>query len=529
MTSDLGPIDRLLERADTLAGAWAARAGRSTTIGQERAQLRLFGVSGVDGNGLPLAGEVVDRYVAGGAGRLAGGIVLPFAVALLEYDLTPQALALEVASGTIDLGMEAELLHDAGRRAAAEAEASRLAGAALARIDANRTARAELLGVLGDAPLPWIGVPLADSSAEAGRAAVGDLVRRGADLVRIAVPQGRELAIRLDRAATASSAAVRGHGRAQAPGRAPAEPRDLTPSGSQRGIAMLRDAADEAAAERHRYVRLATVAPGLAAPEQAVVAAFERVDLVGADAVVEIVDGRIDPDRALADHSFAHRLYRRAGSQVVIGAGPLVVAPDLTRGVPSSPVTRAGRALALQVLGVALVRRERLSTDQVVAGALPEWLLNEPDPTQLSIAQAAVRRAVFADHPLAFAEPAREPGNAATIAAGQWGLAMLAALPFAGRTAFIVRDDQGTGGDPAITRGIARVAADIAASVDATALRGPALDLARGTVDAALQTIERLGDVGWRAILGERPAASERERIGADAVVERTESFDPFA
>ncbi len=136
---------------------------------------------------------------------------------------------------------------------------------------------------------------------------------------------------------------------------------------------------------------------------------------------------------------------------------------------------------------------------------------------------------MFADHPLAFAEPAREPGNAATIAAGQWGLAMLAALPFAGRTAFIVRDDQGTGGDPAITRGIARVAADIAASVDATALRGPALDLARGTVDAALQTIERLGDVGWRAILGERPAASERERIGADAVVERTESFDPFA
>ncbi len=57
-----------------------------------------------------------------------------------------------------------------GRRAAAEAEASRLAGAALARIDANRTARAELLGVLGDAPLPWIGVPLADPSAEAGRA-----------------------------------------------------------------------------------------------------------------------------------------------------------------------------------------------------------------------------------------------------------------------------------------------------------------------------------------------------------------------
>jgi hypothetical protein len=106
---------------------------------------------------------------------------------------------------------------------------------------------------------------------------------------------------------------------------------------------------------------------------------------------------------------------------------------------------------------------------------------------------------------------------------------MLAALPFAGRTAFIVRDEHGVGGDPVITRGVARVAADIAAAVDPAALRGPALDLARGTVDAALQTIDRLGDVGWRAILGERPATSDRERLGADAVVERTESFAPFA
>ena len=528
MTVDLGPIDRLLERADTLAGAWAARAARSTTLGQERALLRLFGVTGVDANGLPLAGEVVDRYVAGGAGRLAGGVVLPFTVALLEYDLAPQALALEIAAGTIDLGMEAELLHDAGRRAAAEAEASRLAGAALARIDANRTARRELLGVLGDAPLPWIGVPLGEPAAESARPILGDLVRRGADLVRVSVPAGRELALRLDRTAGPAGGSASSHARSAAVGR-PATPRDVTPAGSQRGIAMLRDAADEAAAERHRYVRLATVTPGLAAPEQAVVAAFERVDLVEADAVAEIVDRRIDPDRTLADHSFANRLYHRAESQVVIGAGPLVVAPDLARGVPSSPVTRAGRALALQALGVALVRRERLAADQVVAGALPEWLLDEPEPTQLAIAQAAVRRAVFADHPLAFAEPVREPGAASVAAAVRWGLVMSAALPFAGRTAFIVRDEHGLEGDPEITRGIAQVAADVSASVDATALRGPALDLARGTVDAALQAIERIGDVGWRAILGERPPAADRERIGADTVVERTESFDPFA
>ena len=97
MASDLGPLDRLTERAETLAGAWAARARASTTVGRERALLRMFGVSGLDAAGRPLAWAVVDRYLAGGHDRLGGGIVLPFAMALAEYDLDPQRLALDVA------------------------------------------------------------------------------------------------------------------------------------------------------------------------------------------------------------------------------------------------------------------------------------------------------------------------------------------------------------------------------------------------------------------------------------------------
>ena len=34
--------------------------------------------------------------------------------------------------------------------------------------------------------------------------------------------------------------------------------------------------------------------------------------------------------RALADHAFAHRLAKRAGGAIMVGPGPLVVAPDLT-------------------------------------------------------------------------------------------------------------------------------------------------------------------------------------------------------
>src|SRR5439155_8000597 len=132
----------------------------------------------------------------------------------------------------------------------------------------------------------------------------------------------------------------------------------------------LRSALDRAAAERRGYVRLATVVPALGAPEGAVVAAFERIDMIGADAIAEIVADGVEPDRALADHAFAQRLLQRAGVMLMVGAGPLVVAPDLSAGLPSDPATRAGRALALQVLGVALARGAGLEGQQIVIDPL---------------------------------------------------------------------------------------------------------------------------------------------------------------
>src|SRR5512144_3379136 len=123
MTIDLGPLDRIAERAETLAGAWTARARVSTTAGRERALLRMLGVAGLDAAGRPLAWAVVDRYLGGGPGRLSGGVLLPFAMALVEYDLDAQRLALDVASGAVDLGLEGALLREPERRAVAEEEA----------------------------------------------------------------------------------------------------------------------------------------------------------------------------------------------------------------------------------------------------------------------------------------------------------------------------------------------------------------------------------------------------------------------
>ena len=396
-------IDRLADKAATLAGAWGARARASTTLGQERALLRLFGVTGLDRSGRPLAGTAVDRWLASARDGLGSGIALPFAMALTEFDLDPQQLALDVASGAIDLALEAELLHEPDRRQVAVAEARRLVDIAVDRIDADRVARRELLDLLGEAPRPWVGTTLVAPDVDEALDEAAALASAGFDLLRVEVPIGRELADRMQSAGVEPPEWHRA-GRGSAARRSSDEP-DPAPSGSQRALARLRRAADGVAAQRRGYVRLGTAIPPLGVPEGAVVAAFERVDMVEADPVAEIVVGGVDPDRSLADHAFARRLHRRSDTFVSIGPGPLVVAPDLASGLPSDPATRSGRALALQLLGVGLARGDGLASERIVVGAYPAWLADEPSGVARIMAEVDVRRSLFPDQLIRFDEP----------------------------------------------------------------------------------------------------------------------------
>ena len=548
-TAALDAIDRLSERAETLAGAWGARARASTTLGQERALLRLFGVSGVDRSGRPLAGTAVDRWLTSAQEGLAGGIALPFAMALLEYDIEPQQLAMDVASGAVDLALEAELLREPDRRAVAEAEARRLAGAAIDRMDSDRVARRELLDLLGEARLPWLGTTVSEPDLDGALDEVADLAAAGYDLLRVEVPIGREMADRLHDAGldvpewhprdpAAFRLASSSSGLAAAAKSGDIDEHEMieqAPSGSQRALARLRRIADGVAAERRGYVRLAMAMPPLGVPEGAVVAAFERVDLVEADPVAEIVAGGVDPDRSLADHAFARRLHRRADTFVSIGPGPLVVAPDLASGVPSDVATRSGRALALQLVGVALARADGIAADRIVVGAYPSWLADEAAATARVIAEVVVRRHVFPDQMMRFDEP---PGRQAeSRAATAWPYVMAAGLARAGKNSIVMRRPHV---DPGRAASEGRAAAVTAAELAEISTVGPLLGAAEAhasaMVAAAMSTLERLADLGWRAVVGEPPRRSDhagprgtRSAIGGEAVAERTEAFDPLA
>lgn len=522
-------LEPLRMHARALAARLGTAAAAATTVGRERAILRLFGVAGLDGAGHPLAARVVDRFLDGHPERLAGGVALPFGLVMSGSRRTPRDLALEIAAGTVDLGEEAAALADPRLRAAAEAEVQRLARAALDRIDANRTVRRELVDLLGDPGWPWVGVSLRSPAIVDALDEAAVALDAGAGLLAVGVPPARELAERAAKrgqevAGWRPDPASRGGLDTPDPEQPP------VPTGSQRALAVLRRSMDELAARRRGYARILTDVHPLGAPEQAVVAAFERVDVVVADPIREIASGRVGPDRALADHAFAHRLLARAGARVVIPAGPLVVGPDLATGMPSNGAVRSGRALALQLLAVELALQAGVADASLVAGALPDWITDEPGSPARAVAEVALREALFPGLGLAFVEPAGGGDDSRESLAVEPGLAwcalVAALLPHAAGTQLVLRR---AGGPVGLITAQARAAADVAAglrvALEPGGLTGPAAEHASAVARAASATLELLDRDGWGVLFG----TSYLPEAAADGVAVRTDGLGLFA
>ncbi len=542
--------DEIRKRAGDLAGRLSADARGSASIAQERAILRMLGVDGLDLAGRPLASSVSDRYCGSDQKRLASGVLLPLVVAMLEYDLPPRETALEVASGAIDLGLEGELLARPDRLLPAEQRAIAMLEAAAARIDANRTATREMREVLGSPPEPHLGATVRSSEVESAEDEIGSLVAHGAGVVEVKVPASWELT-EVKRLAGFDTGRSRGVGRgpggaavAAGSGRAGEAMRSApagrsrlirgrereaaqstsisfgspVPAGSQRGLAELRRAADDASAERGCYASLMTVTSAFAAPEQAVVAAFERIDYVEADPIREIVEDNVYPERAVAEDSFAHRVEARAGSRLLLGAGPLALGAEVAAGVPSDVAARAGRALALQALGVELSLADGLVTQRILLGCIPSWMVGGGDAAGVFL-QVLVRRIVFPDHPLVVTGPV---AGLTTPAAA----AVLSTALTAGGVSLVldrgVRDVSAGAADlAAIAAGAEGLRSALTGGAAAPhLLRGAADALAGRILDEAALTLEKLSSDGWASLLG--PAGSgERDRLGRSAVVNR--------
>ena len=377
--------------------------------------------------------------------------------------------------------------------------------------------------MLGEADRPWLGVTLREPEVEAAldEATEPDRRRhrpdpdRGADRARAGGPVDRRGPRRPE---------WQPRERDGAAGR---EPIESAPTGSQRALARLRRAIDRAAARRRAYVRLATATPALGAPEGAVVAAFERIDLLASDAMAEIVGRRrrarprprrpcLRPPARPARRDDDHRRPGPAGRR----AGP-VVRRAVRPGHPRRPGARAPAPRRH-----AGARRRPAAPTRSSSGALPPWLTDETAPGARAIAEVAVRRALFPAHPLGFVEPPDRdrPLDPVAVRPGRGGRPWRRhrARPARGR---FRPGRPGRGG----ALGAGRVAGlgrrrrrHRARPAPRDRARPRPRDGRGGGRDP-----RSAGDQGWRTVAGDPPGSRSRPR--REVATERTECFDPFA
>lgn len=476
-------IDELREGAAALASEKAGLRAASTPAIQ-RAALRFLGINGLDESGEPLAAVLVERLSSDDRLDPEWGVALPLALAAAGRGLAPQGIALEASAGRIDVASEGSYLRQPDRRVVAEGVLAAWREEAWERVDANRTARHELTDTLGPPEEPLLCVPLGSVVQDAAEVEARGYVAAGADAVLVRVPRGRELVL--------------------GAGEPPEEhlPNDLEPppGGSQRGLAGLRAALDEIAAERGRYVSLATFTEGLAAPEQAVVAGFERIDLVFADPFDEIALG-VEADRALADHAAAHRLLARSGATLVLGTGPLLVGPELRHGEDVAARVRVGRSIAAQAVAAAWAGASGLAPERVLYQA-PFEALDGGTDASLLLAELIVRRALLGEGRLVVTEPDEARGD-------DWRTALALCL-MAGGPARLLLTAGGVTDFPekaAVARSSARVADRLVPALrrengERLPVSDALVDEAAALAGTAVTSLERARRDGWEALVG---------------------------
>ena len=313
--------------------------------------LRMFGVTGLDRSGRPLAAEVVDRYVSRPArpARRRGRPPVRRGPPRVRDDAAGARPRHRVRCGRPGSRGRGPARQRAARRRRGHGPRARHLGARADRRQPDRPARAarghRRRGQAVGRGARWhrrasvLGTREAIALAASGR--------RRHPGQRPGHPRARRPAPRRGRRRPVLAAAT-GSGQRGVETETAAEP---APAGSQRGLAELRQAVDGGG---RRAASLRPAGDGGAATRRARAGRRRRVR---ADRHRRRRRRRRDRRRERRPGPGARRpclrppAHRPFGRTALVGPGPLVVGPDLSRGVPSDATTRAGRALALQLVG----------------------------------------------------------------------------------------------------------------------------------------------------------------------------------
>ncbi len=358
--------------AGRIGGQMDAFIRERTTVAVERTVARLFGVDGVDEDGVPLPNVVVDQLVA--ADRLSQGVAWSIANAMLHTGQTAQEVAEAMGAGTLNLG-EVPIGDDAAVRALGR----KLGAESVDRIEATARERASLQDgrETHRDPLLYVIVATGNIYEDAVQARTAAL--QGADVIAVIRSTGQSLLDSVPYGAT-----TEGFGGTYA---------------TQENFRIVREALDDVGEQLGRYIMLCNYCSGLCMPEIAAMGALERLDMMLNDALYGILFRDINPQRTLIDQYFSRMINALAGVIINTGEDNYLTTDDA--------VEATHTVLASQFMNEQFALRSGLPPAQMGLGHAMEMDPRIENGFLMELAQAQLVRECFPDHRLKYMPPTK--------------------------------------------------------------------------------------------------------------------------
>jgi beta-lysine 5,6-aminomutase alpha subunit len=345
---------------------------KNTTVTVERTICRLLGIDGVDEVGVPLPNVVVDNIKKGKG--LSLGAATFIGNAILNTNLSPQEIAIQVSKGDLDLtklpmkdSFEIKLAINKIAKETAE------------RIRNNRKERDSFLSTYGDKTGPLLYVIVATGNIYEDITQAKAAAKQGADIIAVIRTTGQSLLDYVPYGAT-----TEGFGGTYA---------------TQENFRLMREALDETGKELGRYIRLCNYCSGLCMPEIAAMGALERLDVMLNDALYGILFRDINMQRTMIDQYFSRIINGYAGVIINTGEDNYLTTSDA--------VEEAHTVLASQFINEQFALLAGLPEEQMGLGHAFEMQPDLKNGFLLELAQAQMAREIFPNAPLKYMPPTK--------------------------------------------------------------------------------------------------------------------------
>lgn len=389
-------IDRLKHLAAEISDQVQRFISRYSSVSVERTILRLYGVDGVDGNGIPLPNRIVDIWRE--RNDIRSGISRPFAGAMLRSGKDAQK--------TAELIEQGRRLFDVSNRRPEEIiqKENELARNALDLLDASRKRKKEKIKRIPLPEQPWRYLIVATGNIYEDRTQAISAVFAGADIIAVIRSTAQSLLDYIPYGPT-----TEGFGGTYA---------------TQANFRIMRGALDEASEKHGRYVQLANYASGLCMAEIAACAAFEDLDILLNDSMYGILFRDINMKRTFVDQYFSRLICSRARIMINTGEDNYLTTSDA--------IESAHTVTASQLINEAMAKKALLTDDMIGLGHAFEINPEIENAFLYELAHAQLARQLFPDVPLKYMPPTRHKStdifyshcmdtmfNLASVATGQ--------------------------------------------------------------------------------------------------------------